>query len=457
VKLVDLLRDEADNSPERIVFFGLVVFLVLDRTIPDLYVLPVGFSLKVSHVLAGFVVLLLVWAMTVEMRPLPSGVAGFFGLLTLGVTLSGPFVNASTFSAYEENAADLGLVTVLLLTGLFLAAHYLGQRGTRPMKLIWVVIVLAAIQAAIAGWEKASGWLLTRDTSFLKLGFLVPDPGIDRGFVFGSSRIGGGFRPVATAPHPIVLSALSGVAVLLLIAIYPYVSKGGRRWLFLLLAPLMMGLVAAETRTGMVITAVGAILALGIAFARTADKVLPLIVSAGFLMAGAIAAFPSSARTALNQFSRLGSDPSVAARTSDTGALYELMYRRPLLGPGFMTHDPALRLFDNSYFEAMIEFGIIGFGVFMAFLVLVTLKPAQSLRDASEHDAPILIAGFVAGLSLLVGMALFDATKFVQFFPTILIVLGLGLGRADAIVRETSRTRTTDAVVEDLGNARRRP
>jgi hypothetical protein len=131
------------------------------------------------------------------------------------------------------------------------------------------------------------------------------------------------------------------------------------------------------------------------------------------------------------------------------------MDRRPLLGPGFMTHDPALRIFDNSYFEALIEFGIIGFGILLAFLLLVTLKPVLSLGDASEHDAPILISGFVAGLSLLIGMALFDATKFAQFLPTILIVLGMGLGRTDAIIREKRRNMATLSA-EDPGKARLR-
>ena len=312
--MTHIRREEADDSPAKVVFWGLVVFLVVDRTIPDLYVLPVGFSLKISHVFAGAVVLLLIWAHTVETRPLPRGIAGLLGLLTLVATLSGPFVNASTLSSYEENAADLGLVTIMILTGLFLAAHYLGQKGIRPIKLIWVVIVLTALQAAIASWEKWSGWLLTRDTTFLNLGFLVPDPGLEGGFVFGSSRIGGGLRPVATAPHPIVLSALVGVALLLVIGVYPYATRGGRRVLFVLLAPLMMGLLSAETRTGIVIAAIGSILALAIGIARTTDKMLPFIVSVGFLMAGAVAAFPSSARTALNQFSRVGSDPSIAAR-----------------------------------------------------------------------------------------------------------------------------------------------
>jgi len=448
-----LLAEEAKDTPGRVVFLGLVLYLIFDRIIPDLYILPVGFSLKVSHVVAGLVILLLLWSMAVEMRPLPRGVAGLLGLLTLVVTLSGPFINASTLSLYEGDAADLGLVTVMLFTGLFAAAYYLGQRGTRPMKLIWVVIILTAIQTAVAGWEKWSGWLLTRDTTFLTLGFLVPDPALARGFVFGSSRIGGGFRPVSTAPHPIVLSALSAVAILLLIGVYPYVSRGRRRWLFALLAPLMVGLVALETRTGIVITTVAAVAALAITAARKTDKVLSLIVSGGLLLAAAIAAFPSSARNALNQFARVGSDPSLAARTEDADFVYEFMARRPLLGPGFMTHDPSLRIFDNSYYEALIEFGVIGFGIFLAFLVVVTFKPVLTLGRASDHDAPILVAGFTAGLSLLTAMALFDATKFTQFFPTILIVLGIGLGRTDVILRTRAPHRTTMAVVKDPGEA----
>jgi len=62
-----LLAEEAKDTPGRVVFLGLVLYLIFDRIIPDLYILPVGFSLKVSHVVAGLVILLLLWSMAVEM------------------------------------------------------------------------------------------------------------------------------------------------------------------------------------------------------------------------------------------------------------------------------------------------------------------------------------------------------------------------------------------------------
>jgi len=111
------------------------------------------------------------------------------------------------------------------------------------------------------------------------------------------------------------------------------------------------------------------------------------------------------------------------------------MADHPLIGPGFMTHDPALLIFDNSYYESLIEFGVIGCFFFVGFLLVMTFKPLRGLRTASDEDAPLLIAGLVAGLALLVGMVTFDALKFAQFLPTVLIVNGLAVGRAEALHR----------------------
>ena len=435
VKGADIQHEAASDSTSAVVFVGLAAFLLVDRVIPDRYVLPVGFSLKLYHVAAAFAIFSLVWAYAAELRPLPRGVSGLLGVLTLFVVFTGPFINSTSLSPYEANAAELGLATAVLFGGLFIAAHYLGQRGPRAMQVIWMIIVLTAIQAAVAGWEKFSGWLLTRDTTFLKLGFMIDDPGEARSFVFGTSRIGGGSRPVATAPHPIVLSALCALAIAAVIVIYPYVRSRRRRWLFLALAPLMFGLVALETRTGILVIAVAGVAALGAVITRKTDEMIPFVFGGGIAGIASLAAFPSSARTILNQFSRLGSDPSIAARTDDLPFVYAFMAPRPLLGPGFMTHNPVLRYFDNSYLEGLIEFGVIGFGIFLLFILVITFRPALTLWRAADEDAPIMAAGFVAGISLLVGMATFDATKFAQFLPTVFILLGLALGRTDALVR----------------------
>jgi hypothetical protein len=295
--------------------------------------------------------------------------------------------------------------------------------------------VLTSIQAAVVIWERRTGFLLIRDTSFLKLGFLVPDPGLAREFGFGGNRIGGSGRPVATSPHPIVLSALIGLAIVVTLAVRSYLGTRTRLVLLILFLPLMASLLALETRTGIVIIVVAGAATFGLVLWRKTVDTLPIVLAAGLVLLATVGAFPASARTVLNQFSRIGSDPSIAGRVVDIPVLPELVARRPILGAGYMTLNPELVIFDNSYYGGLVEFGVMGFGVLLAFLIMATLKPLCVLRLASDRDTPILIAGFSAGVSLLIGMATFDAMFFAQFFPSALILVAMGLGRTDAITR----------------------
>jgi O-antigen ligase len=232
-----------------------------------------------------------------------------------------------------------------------------------------------------------------------------------------------------------VLSALIGLAIVVTLAVRSYQGKRGRLAVLLLLIPLMASLLTLETRTGIAIIGVAGIVTFGLVLWRKTVDTLPIILAAGLVLLATVVAFPSSARTALTQFSRIGSDPSIAGRVVDIAVLPGFVARRPILGAGYMTLNPELVIFDNSYFGGLVELGVIGFGLLLAFLILATVRPLLVLGLASDRDTPILIAGFSAGVSLLVAMATFDATAFAQFYPSALILVAMGLGRTDAITR----------------------
>jgi O-antigen ligase len=418
------------------VFGGLAAFLVVDRLVPDLFVLPVGFSLKASQAMVLLLGIALMWALIVEPRPFPLGVGGALGLASLGILVVAPLTSAPNLTLQQLDAAERGIVSILLLSGLFIASYYIGFDRTRSVRLIVLAIGLTAAQAALAYFEKLSGILVAREWSVFRLGFLIPDPGLDRGIGFVSFRAGG-LRPAATAPHPIVLSALIALAMLLIVALYPLARRHSRRLLAALVVPLALGLFSLTTRTGFVILGVGGLAVGWLVGRRWTDHIVRLLLLATGVVIVVVAVSPGSARALLDLFSRVGSDPSLAARTADFAVFPELLAENPLLGGGYMTHLPTVRIFDNSYLVGLIEFGVVGFAVLFSFLVAATMRPALAFSMSDDRETPLLVSGVVGGVALLAGMATFDALKFAQFLPTVILLLGIGLSQADQVFKRS--------------------
>ena len=144
---------------------------------------------------------------------------------------------------------------------------------------------------------------------------------------------------------------------------------------------------------------------------------------------------PNTPRLILNFVTGQQTDQNVAVRTSKYELLPELIEKRPFLGAGFETSDPALVLFDNAYLTELVELGIVGLALLLGFLLVVAARSFSSLRRVDRADQPIVLSGVLAAVVLFVGMATFDVMSFAQLFPTCLIVMALGLARADGVRR----------------------
>jgi len=419
------------------VVFGLIVtYIVMNRLIADRFVLPLGTSIRLYEVVLVLVGFFWVLWMITEPHPMPYGMPGVTGLILVVVVGLAPFVHALSLNAYEANGAERGLFRMVVFVTLFLACYHIALRLKQAMTLLAIVIASTVGQAAFALYEFVTQQpVKLLDDLATSIG-LIPDPlsvRLELDGVF--HRTSGLYRAVTTAPHPIVLSSVIAVGVLLCGVWLLYTNRlRGRIWLGIAASLLLIGLPLANSRTGYVI-----LVALAIPVAFLVIEKLPSLIlwSIPLILAGAIAfaVSPETPRLLLNSFTDPGDDPNTVVRIERFQRLPELIDERPYLGAGYLTFDPQIQFFDNAYNLALVELGIIGLASVLMFFFSCLVRCWVGTIHASRREAMLPIAGVIGVLALLAGGATFDAWTFDQFFPTCLILIGLGLGRSAVILR----------------------
>jgi hypothetical protein len=431
------LGDDAIPSRARVALRLVLVFLVLNRLIQDIYTLPIGVSLQVSDViLLGLLGVWVLW-MVAAPQPFPMGMAGVLGSAVLVFVLMAPYLNAGNMSTFEVDGAERGLVRAILYSGLFIATYHLASWRPMAYRIMRVAIVMTVFQALLAILE-----MLTKSrTQFLgaiwqAIGLEVDPRGVRGAEIALDQRLTGELRAQATAPHSLVLAGLLTVGIGVCVALYLHSDdrRARRRYLGAILVQLV-GVGATNQKTGFLALAAVVIL-LGVTQASRLPKAVPLIISSviGFGLISVLS--PETPRLILNFFTGETTDHNMAVRVSKYALLPELVGRRPLIGAGWITNDPSVALFDNAYLTQLVELGVLGLLLVLGFLLVVGHRPFSVYAVAPEEDQPLLIAAMCASVTLFITMATFDVLSFDQLFPTCLIVLAIGLARTDAIRRE---------------------
>lgn len=417
--------------------FGLLIaYVVVNRLVADIYTLPIGISLHPSEAVLG--VLLVVWFMwmVTSPQPFPQGVAGVLGLALFVFLGLAPFVNALNMTPFEANGAERGLIIMVLLAGMFIAAYQLALNRRRASTLLHVVLAFTVVQALISVYEAVTvRAFIYLGNLWQAIGLEVDPKGLRAEMDTLRERLTGEFRAVATAPHPLVLAAIVALGIGIAVLLYLNTeSRKARRVYLGLIVVLLMALGTASSRTGFLLIAVIG-LVIAVVQVRRLPGSFPLVA---MVMVGAAAMAviaPGTPRLILNFFTGQDTDHNVDVRVSKIEAIPELLERRPAIGAGYLTSDPGVVIFDNSYFTELIELGIVGLLLLIAFLVVVTFRPFGALGIAPEQEQPLLLGGVLAGISLLVTSATFDVMSFDQFLPMCLLLMAIGLARADVLRR----------------------
>jgi O-antigen ligase len=435
------------NLMGKMTFGLLVAYVAANRLVADIYTLPVGVSLHPSEVILGLVLLAwLMWMVTAP-QPLPSGVAGVLGLSLLVFLGIAPFINALGMTPHEANGAERGLIIVILFAGMFLAAYHTALNRRRAYALVGVVLAFTVLQALISIYEALTvRAFIYLGTFWQAIGLEVDPKGLRSEMDTLRQRLTGEFRAVATAPHPLVLAAIVALGIGIAVVLYlNSESKRARRVYLGAIVVLLMALGTASSRTGFLLIAVLA-LVIGIVQVRRVPRSLPLVA---MLMLGAAAmavVAPGTPRLILNFFTGQDTDHNTEVRVSKIAALPELLERRPAIGAGYLTSDPSVIIFDNSYFTELVELGVLGLLLLIAFILVVTFRPFGVLAIAPREEHALLLAGVLGGISLLVVSATFDVLSFDQFLPMTLLLMAIGLARSDVVrraEREPAKTSTS--------------
>ena len=422
------------------VLFGLVIaYLILNRAIPDVYVLPIGVSLHVDEVLLAIALPTFVLTWVTEPRALPYGAVGFLGLAMIVALTWAPFIAGPTMTQFQANGAERGLFRMFLFVGLFLAGHHIAQNLDAGRRMLAWVVSITAVQALLAVWEFLIQEPLGFFASFAQgIGLQVDPRGIRGETIDIETRLTGELHAVTTAPISIVLSAV--IAMATIIAIFWLIRSHDwrqRRWLGIALISLVLGLPAANSRTGFVIVAALAIPVV-LMNLKHMPRLIPLTLMGMVMLGASFAVSPRTPRLLLNSLLEPGNDPNTTVRIERLSLVPELLGERPLLGAGFQTHDVSIQLFDNSYNLGLIEFGIVGLALVVVFLLAVANRCRHGVERSTDAQSVVVAAGLVGSLSLLIGSATFDAFAFDQFLPTTILLMGIGVGQAAAVLRPTS-------------------
>jgi len=431
----------------RVTSILLVTYIMMNRVIPDRFVLPVGLSIRLYEVVLILLGVAWVLWMIEEPHPFPTGLVGLFALGTFAIIGLAPVIHSLTLTAFQADATQRGLFRLFTFSTMFLASFHLAFRAKEGLRIVTWVVIATAFQATFAIIEFVTQRpVAILDQFALAIG-MIPDPrSIRGGFVDVFSRITGEVRAVSTAPHPIVLSAVIALGVLVVGMWLLYAERGKqRRWLLVAGALLVVGLPVANSRTAYVILGF-ALLPLAVLHVRRLPQMIVWALPLLFALAISFAISPQTPRLLLNSLTNADQDQNTQIRISRIPRVPELMEDNPFIGAGYLTHDVAIQLFDNAYFVALIEFGIVGFLFFVLFLLAVMVKSWTAAYRAEKHEMILPTVGVIAVLALLAGAATFDAWTFDQFFPTALILMGVGLGRSFVILR-----REHDAGYADVG------
>lgn len=292
---------------------------------------------------------------------------------------------------------------------------------------------------------------LSRVLPFLRLGQLPFQGGLD---VSGIAR-GGHVRAYASAEHPIALGA--ALVMLMPLAFYLVKKTGQRRWWGCLVL-MLLGLFAAQSRTGflMLIVVIGAI----VWYRRSAVKrYWPALIPAVVLIHFAV---PGTFGTMLQSFFPKGG--LIAQQTNQNvgsgrlATLWPVLHSEfdphPIFGEGFGTriagdNGPNVTanapILDDQWAGVLVETGIVGafaFGWIFVRCIRMLGRFARG-RDDDEGWLAVALAAGVAAFGI--GMFTFDAFSFIQvtfifyFFLALAGSLHARLGREEASRARASR------------------
>ncbi|MGV1005755.1 MAG: O-antigen ligase family protein, partial [Candidatus Nanopelagicales bacterium] len=317
-------------------------------------------------------------------------------------------------SGLEISSTDRGLLLVLSLAGVFLAAADAIPNRARLDDFLFRLSIAVALFALLGLMQFATGRVLIN---------MISIPGL--GHVEGSGDLGsrgGFFRPSATALHPIEFGAVLGVGLAIVLHVAMYTQRGAAalRWGAVVLVGLAIG--TSGSRSAYI--GAGLVMAMMVPAwpRRVRHNSYVLIILA---VTASVVLTPSFLRSMFELFAG-GPDDSVASRTDSYDLVFYFISRYPLFGRGLGTLLSQYRIMDNQYLGTWIETGTVGV-LSLAGLSLCGVVTAEAARRRSpdveyrQLGRALSAAVVVSGISWL----FYDGMGFPINAGTAFLALGL--------------------------------
>jgi hypothetical protein len=367
--------------------------------------------------------------------------------LLLGVLLLSFLFNLDRAVAYGQEA--LGAAVAFWGGVLIFYVFVAFVRSYSDVTRVLTIIVLAsAILGFFAVIEARNGW-----DPFSEFTRVLP--GIELKQYRVDSR-GGSIRAQTSAQHPIALGALFAMVIPVSLV---YAVNRSRWWLFAT-APLIIGLVAANSRTSVIMLAVSLAVLAALRWREVVRPLAPWTIVAlaaiHFAMPGALGSLKNSffPKGGLIAEQRESAGSRGSGRVADVGPALAKFGEKPVFGYGMGTavseegpHNNS-PIFDDQWLASLLDSGVAGVSVLLwIFLRFVRrmIRAANSVGAEAGNIISALTAGVVA---YVVGMFFYDAFAFVQVTTVMFIYLALGAALVVcpdpifASVEATKRSRT---------------
>jgi len=384
------------------------------------------FDLDPYRVVVGGLVLAWLAALLVDpsVRPRRSDFRACVALV-LGVALASEVANHARVSPISSHVIkDFTYFVAYVLLFCVLVSLVRSRRDVD--RIVRVLVGGGSIVAVCAVIESRTGF-----NPFDHLHSLIP---ILQYYNAQDLTRGGHFRALASADHPIALSAM--LVCVLPLAVYLCRTRGKIWWLATF--ALVVGNLATASRTGIVMLAVVVLVYVWLRWKemrRLWPALVPALIAVHFAVPGALGGIYASFAPGSNLVSSQQGTPGLEnGRLSHYWRARAVLETDPLFGHGYGTRITGVGtpganspVFDNEWLDTIVDTGLAGVFAWLFFFGRVVTRFGRDGKRDQSARGWLLVGVCASLLAFGVGMFFYDAFSFTQVTAVFWIIVAIGV------------------------------
>ena len=384
------------------------------------------FDLDPYRIVVGGLVLAWIGALLVDprVRPRRSDLRASIALVLL-VAVASDVVNHSRVSPITSHVIK-DFTYFLMYVLLFCVLVSLVRTRTDVDRIVRILVGGGSIVAAFAVIESRTGFNV-----FDRLHTLIP---ILQYYNSEDLTRGGHFRALASADHPIALSAM--LVCLVPLAVYLCRTRSKIWWLAAFV--LVVGNLATASRTGIVMLAAVVLVYVLLRWKemrRLWPALVPVLIAVHFAVPGALGGIWASFAPGSNLVSSQHGTPGIEnGRLSHYWRARVVLETDPVFGNGYGTRITGIGtkganspVFDNEWLDTIVDTGLAGVFAWLFFFGRVVTRFARDGKHDQSARGWLLVGVSASLLAFGAGMFFYDAFSFTQVTAVFWIIAAIGV------------------------------